>query len=337
MAKGGGASALTTMFSSANAQTPGGLSSQSAIVLTTDEATKVGYWPITKAVVDAMRADVPSGGNLLFSGHSQGGGRAQLAGMYIKKKHSEDHRVVTFAAVGASCFPRLLYSGANLLADVDPTLQYPLFTDYANPLDPWGSHLGPDVGRTCFYGTTSVLTTRAYKYCSKVFGYSGPNLIYADTEATDAVKSTKFKEVQRNFKQCRYYTHLAESVLFFLSKTGALKADGTTDGGCVANAPIPTADPQGKCPTGEIPNDEKWAGIGVAIFIVIICCVLLVIAIHIVVCFVCCVRKVGASVLETVGVDMKGSSNAGCDTGDPDNSECSSGTDDKNLLHRGCC
>ena len=128
MTSGGGASALTTMFSSANAQTPGGFSSTNPIILTEDEAKKVGYWPITKAVVDAMRADVPAGGNLLFSGHSQGGARAQLAGMYTKKKYSEDRRVVTFSAVGSACFPRLLYSGANLLDDVDPTLQYPLFT-----------------------------------------------------------------------------------------------------------------------------------------------------------------------------------------------------------------
>ena len=52
------------------------------IKLTKEQVVKQGYWPLTKQVVDQVRADLPTGGRLLFSGYSQGGGRAQLAWMY---------------------------------------------------------------------------------------------------------------------------------------------------------------------------------------------------------------------------------------------------------------
>jgi hypothetical protein len=54
-------------------------------------------------------------------------------------------------------------SGGNYLADVDPTLSYPLMVDYAHPLDPWGTHLGRDVGTTCYWGVGNITNTLAYK------------------------------------------------------------------------------------------------------------------------------------------------------------------------------
>ena len=78
------------------------------IKLTEKEVVAQGYWPLTKQVVDQVRKDLPTGGRLLFTGFSQGGGRAQLSRMYTERKYKETWPVVTFGAVGAACFPRNL-------------------------------------------------------------------------------------------------------------------------------------------------------------------------------------------------------------------------------------
>jgi hypothetical protein len=57
---------------------------------------KTGYWGVTKQLVDKTYVDLnkdkpgttnTSSAVLLFTGHSQGGTRAALASMYMKKKY----------------------------------------------------------------------------------------------------------------------------------------------------------------------------------------------------------------------------------------------------------
>jgi hypothetical protein len=107
--------------------------------LTEAEASKQGYWPVTKAVIEEVRATMKPGSRLLFSGFSQGGGTAQLARMYTEKLYGEKWPVITFGAVGSMCFPRELFGKGrtDLLDDVDPTVEHRFVTDYQNYLDPW--------------------------------------------------------------------------------------------------------------------------------------------------------------------------------------------------------
>ena len=53
-------------------------------------------------------------------------------------------------------------------------------TDYQHPLDPYGAHLGLDIGAVCTFGTTNITESLAYKYCSRIWGYSGVALFVVD-------------------------------------------------------------------------------------------------------------------------------------------------------------
>ena len=65
------------------------------VQLSLSDAIQFGYWPVTKAVVDDVRAGMPPNGRLMFVGLSQGGGRAQMARMYTQKMHNERWPVIT--------------------------------------------------------------------------------------------------------------------------------------------------------------------------------------------------------------------------------------------------
>ena len=65
--------------------------------LSKSEFNRVGYWGVTKQLVDKTYADLnkdkvsttnTSNAVLIFTGHSQGGTRAAFASMYMKKKKS---------------------------------------------------------------------------------------------------------------------------------------------------------------------------------------------------------------------------------------------------------
>ena len=143
-----------------------------------------GYWPVTKAVIAEVRRTMAltTDSRLLLSGFSQGGGRAQLARMYMEKKFSEKPVVITFGAVGAACFPRDLDGPGrtDLLDDVDPTKPYSDVYDYSHILDPWGTAFGSDIGEACYFGTHKIKSTAAYRWCEKIYGYSGSTLVYAE-------------------------------------------------------------------------------------------------------------------------------------------------------------
>ena len=75
-------------------------------------------------------------------------------------------------------------TNANILDDVDPATEHPQITDYTHPIDPWGSAtLGVDNGKVCFWGATdlSFANSSAREYCGRVYGYTGPTLIAAQS------------------------------------------------------------------------------------------------------------------------------------------------------------
>ena len=72
--------------------------------LSKSEFDKTGYWGVTKQLVDKTYADLnkdkagttnSSDAVLILTGHSQGGTRAALASMYMKKKYSGQPHVGT--------------------------------------------------------------------------------------------------------------------------------------------------------------------------------------------------------------------------------------------------
>ena len=103
----------STSFASDLASAVAGLANLS---LTAGDAASTGYWTLDKYVADAARrAAAERGGPLLLSGQSQGGTRAQLMSMYLRKRYNETHNGITFGATGAQCMARRLDTGANLL------------------------------------------------------------------------------------------------------------------------------------------------------------------------------------------------------------------------------
>jgi len=248
------------------------------ISITKEAAQAYGYWSITKSVMETVRSTLGSK-KLIISGHSQGGGRAQLAGMYLQKKYPNDPQwpVITFGAVGPASFGRRF-------PDVDVSKRYSTFVDYSHVLDPWGNCLGPDNGRTCLLGTRNITSSDAYRYCAKAWGYSGPTLLYVNSDATAAVQSASEVELSNNFKRCRYQTHLIEQMVVMLQRPGALNDDGTTEGGCVVT---PIDDSMWQT-TGRIPL-EFWFTIGgiilAAVFVATCPCCLMCLA-----CY-CCWRR----------------------------------------------
>lgn len=224
----------------------------SGIKFNEDIAEDYGYWPLTRHFVDSFAADATTD-NLLLTGHSQGGSRAQLASMYLQKRYGKTINGVTFSATGAGCFPQLLWSGKNYLDDVDPLVVHEQLTDYSHPLDPWGTGLGEDVGKECLYVTSPKLEeTAGYRWCSKIWGYTGPALIWANAGFSDA-------DIKNNFKICRYFTHFMPSVYADVSANGVFGDDGTPLQGTCFPAKIPT-----KCPTGDA-DGWFWAIIVVVV------------------------------------------------------------------------
>lgn len=230
-----------------------------------EEAEATGYWKITKYIVDNVVANLPQGNTLVLTGHSQGGTRAQFAAMYLNHTIGWNPPTVTFAATGSACAARHFFSKKDILEDLDPFLEYEKMVEYVHPLDPWGNAmLGLDNGKdVCFFGTKALREAEAmlrfdgaYKYCSRVYGWSGPTIIVARNGITGPGGPSNPHELDRNFARCRYFTHQAASMLLALQADGALDADGTPDGGCRRIPVIPKNDTNGLCPTGKIPLGE---------------------------------------------------------------------------------
>lgn len=203
------------------------------------EVAKTGYWEFTKVIVDSVyqeHVNTSEPETLYITGHSQGGGRAALSSMYLEKKFNKTIETVTFAATGGGCFSRKLsLTGGTMLDDVNPYVVHEQVTDYVHPLDIYG-HLGYDVGRQCTYGTTDIKYSRAAKYCKAAFQSTGPILI-----------SGIDPDLDRKFRQCRYFTHGRAGMNRDLMDDTLLLENGTTDGGCKPLEPVSQADQQAVC------------------------------------------------------------------------------------------
>jgi len=223
-----------------NGQTIGDASTRAT--LTYKEASQQGYWPVTKQVIEEVRRELPPGGRILFTGTGQGGGRAQLARMYTQKKYNEQWQTITFAAVGAACFPRDLHRPGmtNLLDDVDPTKYYENVYDYSHYLDPVASTLGPNIGQTCFVGKQGgesiANTTLAHKYCRNVYGHTGSVLFYALNFNGEPLKT--------EFTSCKYITHSHVGLMHALNYNTDLFQNGSVLGGCTPYIPRRTYCPK---------------------------------------------------------------------------------------------
>lgn len=245
---------------------------------TMKDAEATGYWKLTKLIVDeAAILARENNRTLVLTGHSQGGTRAQFASMYLYRTTGIAHPTITFAATGGACAARLTFdSNGNFLEDVDPFVRHENMVEYVHPLDPWGnSMLGMDNGNSvCYWGKLEAklaeasrsdvledFNVGAYHYCSKIYGWPGPSIIAAQAGLSGD------NELRRNFQRCRYFTHMAETILFGLEKN--LLEDGTTDGGCVSLSVISRQDPDQMCPTGKLSLEEKHAVEGILFVMVV--------------------------------------------------------------------
>jgi Lipase (class 3) len=248
--------------------------------LTLQDAKQTGYWKLTKYIIDEVYANVISQNRtLILTGHSQGGTRAQLASMYLQHEYGVKVPTISFAGTGSACMTRHQFATkGNFLRDVDPYYVYDQIVEYVHPLDPWGnSMLGQDNGgRVCYFGTSKLLIPTntsissstsshdpAYKYCSRIYGWSGPALV-----ANEHLSSPD-EDLRNNFRRCRYFTHNPKAMFMSLSGDGVLHEDGTTDGGCRAIPVITIDDPNGTCPTGSLALKEKEA-VGVIVVVVVL-------------------------------------------------------------------
>eukprot|EP00392_Amoebophrya_sp_AT5.2_P014123 g14261.t1 len=198
-----------------------------------------GYWPLTKQLVDAILPTV-AGKNLYLTGHSQGGGRAQLVSMWLEKQKGMTVPTYTFDGVGVQCAVRYALPAAYA-ADVDVTVLHPQITQYVHALDAYGQ-MDFQGGRVCKYGTGELRDRTTYSaardFCERSVGWAGARLLVGPL----------FEEEEKNFAMCRYFTHWSTSVVFYLEQDAVLLADGTTDGGCANETLVPSGDPENLCP-----------------------------------------------------------------------------------------
>jgi len=200
-----------------------------------EEVSRTGYWVFTKAMVDGVFNSLAEGEKLYLTGYSQGGSRAALSSMYLKKKYNARVEAVTFGSVGGACWSqKLSYSQANLMADVDPTEYHDQVTEYVHVLDPYG-HMDYDVGRTCTYGVTGISRSRAAKYCQEPYSHSAATL-------AAAVAANPPTNLTLDYARCRYFTHSWKGLRNLLHSEGVILEDGSTDGGCAERNLAETAE-----------------------------------------------------------------------------------------------
>ncbi|CAL6402730.1 unnamed protein product [Bathycoccus prasinos] len=245
--------------------------------LSKGEAEDLGYFAATMQIMDAIY-DEDSSVELLISGYSQGGGRAQLARMYVEEKYGKKPPVITIASGGGPrCYSRHLFEDGrtNYLKYVDPTRYYENVYDYAHFLDPWAA-LGYNIGETCLFGNADgdVTQSRAYKYCSKFVGY--PASVVVGKWASSPLQDDSWAD---NFDACRYFSHYLQGITQQLSSDLELKADGTTGNGCTSYEGWPLSDK--RCP---VEDDALRRLILAAIIGISFACLLFVILVVLCIC-----------------------------------------------------
>ena len=245
--------------------------------LSKGEAEDLGYFAATMQIMDAIYEE-DSNVQLLISGYSQGGGRAQLARMYVENKYAKKPPVITFASGGGPrCYSRDLFDEGrtNYLEYVDPTRYYENVYDYVHFLDPWAA-LGYNIGETCLFGNgdRNATESRAYKYCSKFVGY--PASVVVGRWVPGLLQDSSWAD---DFDACRYFSHYLQGITQQLSSDEELKADGTTVNGCTRYEGWPLGDK--RCPI----EDDTLRKIILAVIIGIsFACLLFVILVVLCIC-----------------------------------------------------
>ncbi|CAD7942668.1 unnamed protein product [Amoebophrya sp. A120] len=209
-----------------------------------------GYWPLTKAVV---RAVLPAGRNtageatnsIYITGHSQGGGRAAMASIWLENTDGTAYPTYLFAGVGTQCAVR--YSTAPAYSqDIDVTRNYAHIKQYVNVLDGIGYIDFSNAGTICRFGSTDLAThlgSPTKEFCGKTIGVAGSTwTLPSNAESADMYR-------------CRYFVHATPGIQSYLLNDTVLAADGSTDGGCAANTyTVPAGDPNAICPPCRQPR-----------------------------------------------------------------------------------
>ena len=177
-------------------------------------------------------------------------------------------------------------TGANLLDDVDPAASHTQCTDYQHVLDPYGTMLGEDVGRTCTYGVAGIKQSGAYEYCGKCYGFSGATIMAAGGGVVFPGGAPK--TLKDDFSRCKLFTHFSGAMVPALTQAGVVLDNGDTADGCSVREAV------GTCPTGEIGDDVKILGLSIVVFAVIVAIVAVMIIVAVWKC-ICGTSKVGSA------------------------------------------
>jgi hypothetical protein len=132
----------------------------------------------------------------------------------------------------------------------------------------WGN-IDVDPGTTCYYGVNSKRS--AYKYCSRIQGYTGALLMISTQASLPGIG-----QIADDFSKCRYLTHTSPyNIANLIQNRNWLQNDGQTDGGCRRGGvwgDIPDKeDKQGVCPAGGLVEEyEATVGVLAAIVFVLV-------------------------------------------------------------------
>ncbi|KAJ9473050.1 hypothetical protein DIPPA_33160 [Diplonema papillatum] len=273
------------------------------------------------AVAETM-FELTTGRDLVITGLSLGGARAQVASVFLRTKHGARVPTITFASVGGGCVNSRLWNGGYFSPRVlNTSFRHDQITEYVHPLDTYGNGYGIDHGTQCLVGKTDdspVKMQTVAKWCSPVYGYHGARLMRLDAAfalqqkaAENPALATQLQPIiplvsgfLRNLtdeevadivahEACRYFTH--NPTALYQLVMADLQEDGSTKSGCSELPALPIGSTQ--CPWNTFVVDDEeggfWDTTGAPFFIAFICITAVAVAAAVVQCIVCPVKSEG--------------------------------------------
>mmetsp|Transcript_23469 Transcript_23469/g.74350 ORF Transcript_23469/g.74350 Transcript_23469/m.74350 type:complete len:308 (+) Transcript_23469:2-925(+) len=160
--------------------------------------------------------------------------------MWLAREGKHAHKTYVIAGTGWDCVARRMYG-----KDMIPWAQHDHIKSYSHVMDTIANGLDRSPGTVCLYGRRSFTPgSPEHGYCSKIVGYTGAQLFWRG----DPPPSEQIEAARLAFDACHYFTHnIWYAALLFLSED-VLMYDGTTDGGCWKEAPVPEEDSIKQCP-----------------------------------------------------------------------------------------
>lgn len=233
-----------------------------------DQLTQEGLWfliqELTRLILPETRnqfGEIPT----FLTGGGMGGTFAALVSMWLAKYDGAYYKTYVFAPYGFQCIAH-----AHIPTDTDPwSSHHGHIHVYRHTLDAL-AEVGKVRGLVCEFGLRNI-SNNVLDYCSKVVGFTGPQLLCDDLDypgTQDSAKPSptcmaklqkqfldkvlpypkllkqwdKYKvdvaEAVKNFQACHYYTHSVWYTAYLLGDNATLRIDGTTEGGCVDIQPI---------------------------------------------------------------------------------------------------